>query len=116
MSNLESTATRKNEIAEFLVKTLDSGLKEIFGEYAASIIYDYMERNFSLRKDEIPTRIEEFRKGLRKFLSTGAYVVEKAVLKKLYRSYGLEFEEKENYDFEDYLEELKRKLKSEIEG
>ncbi len=61
-------------------------------------------------------KLRNLEKGLGKFLSTGAYVVEKAVLKRLYRSYGLEFEEKENYDFEDYLEELKRKLKSEIEG
>lgn len=114
MSNLRDFQAKKDEIAECLIKTLDCGLKEIFGEYATSIIYDYLERNLSLKKDEIPMRIEEFRKGLRKFLSTGAYVVEKTVLKKLYSSYGLDFEEKENYDFEDYVRELKKKIKYEV--
>jgi len=28
----------------------------------------------------------------------------------LYKSYGLELEEKEQYSFEDYLNELKRKI------
>ncbi|RLI20772.1 hypothetical protein DRO54_05420 [Candidatus Bathyarchaeota archaeon] len=116
MPTSKNIGTRKDEIAESLVKIIDSGLKEIFGEHAASIIYSYMEKNLSLRKQEIPARIGEFKKGLRTFLSTGAYVVEKTVLKKLYRSYGLEFEEKESYDFEDYLEELKRKVKDEIKG
>ena len=36
-------------------------------------------------------KIKEFREGL----STGAYVVEKAVLERLYRNYGLKFEGKE---------------------
>jgi len=115
MPNFKDIKLEKNEVAESLVKILDCGLKEIFGEHATSIIYDYMEKRLSLRKEEIPLKIKEFREGLRKFLSTGAYVVEKAVLEKLYRNYGLEFEEKENYDFEDYIQELKRKIRSEIE-
>ena len=32
------------------------------------------------------------------------------VLEKLCGSYGLKFEEKEQYDFEDYLNELRRKI------
>jgi len=101
---------RKNRISECLVKTFDYGLKEILGETAASIVYEYLETNLSIKREEIPEKIEDFRRGLKKFLNTGAFVVEKMVLEKLYGSYGLKFEEKEQYDFEDYLNELRRKI------
>ena len=112
MSNLREIRAKREELSEFLMKTIDCSLKEIFGEHAASIIYDYMKRRFSLRREEIPERIEDFREGLKEFLSTGAYVVEKAILKKLYKNYGLDFKE-EDQGFEYYIRELKRKIRKE---
>ena len=55
---------RKNRISECLVKTFDYGLKEILGETAASIVYEYLETNLSIKKEEIPEKIEDFRRGL----------------------------------------------------
>ena len=46
------------------------------------------------------------------YLST-AYVVEKAILKKLYKNYGLDFKEKEDQGFEYYIRELKRRIRKE---
>jgi len=113
MSNLREIRAKREELSEFLMKIIDCSLKEIFGEHAVSIIYDYMERRLSLRREEIPERIEDFREGLREFLSTGACVVEKAILKKLYKNYGLDFEEEEDQGFEYYIRELKRRIRKE---
>ncbi|RLI19514.1 hypothetical protein DRO54_08355 [Candidatus Bathyarchaeota archaeon] len=101
---------KKNNVAKCLVKTFDYGLKEILGEAAASIVYEYLETKHSVKKEEIPDKIEDFIKGLKNFLSTGAFVVERVVLEKLYESYGLKLEEKEQYSFEDYLDELRKRI------
>ena len=44
MSNLREIRAKREESSEFLVKTIDCSLKEIFGEHAVSIIYDYMKK------------------------------------------------------------------------
>lgn len=112
MSDLREV--KEKESSEFLVKVIDCSLKEIFGEHAVSIIYDYMEKKRSLSMEEIPQRIEDFRACLREFLSTGAYVVEKAILKKLSESHGLSFREEGPCRLDDYIREFKERIKGEF--
>jgi len=52
---------KKNRVSECLVKTFDYGLKEILGEKAASIVYEYLETNLSIKKEEIPEKIEDLK-------------------------------------------------------
>ena len=59
---------------------------------------------------EIPEKLEVFIRGLEEFLSSGAQVIEKAILEKLYSSFGFQYQNKEGYTFIDYVTELKKKL------
>lgn len=101
---------KKNKLDELLIKSLDEALKEIFGETGARIIYDYLRDKYSLKREELPERLEDFEKGLEKILSSGAWVTERMALKNLYSNLGLEYRNKANYRFVDHVAKLKKQL------
>ncbi len=100
------------EFTKSLVETIDSHLKNIFGEMATSVIYKYLQTSYSLTQDKIPEKLDVFTNGLTEFLHSGALVVEKVILEDLYCNFGQEFHSKEGYKFTDYIDELKSKIKS----
>lgn len=99
---------REDEFEILLMKTIDTQLKQVFGETGTSVIYNYFQSAFSLRQEEIPKKLEVFAEGLDKFLSSGAKVVEKVILDGLYSDFGQEFQFKEGYTFVDYVNELRK--------
>jgi hypothetical protein len=101
---------KKKKLDKLLIKSVDEALKEIFGEPATTIIYDYLQNNHSLKREEIPERLEDFERGLEKILSSGAWVAERAILKNLYSDFGLEYRNKVNYTFVDHVTKLKKQL------
>ncbi|KPV64517.1 MAG: hypothetical protein AOA66_0127 [Candidatus Bathyarchaeota archaeon BA2] len=74
----------KSEFDKSLLMTVDKELKRIFGEVSTMAIYGYLENKFSLKQNEIPKKMDAFAKGLDDFLSSGAQVVERIILKNLY--------------------------------
>lgn len=100
----------KGKLDERLLKVIDAELKQIFGEVATSIIYNHLEKNYSLKREEIPEKLEVFARGLEEFLSSGAQVVERIILKKIYSSFGFQCQVKKGYQFVDYITELKKNI------
>lgn len=95
-------------------KIIDRVLRQIFGEQATSLIYEYLETSYSLKRDEIAERVDLFAKGLEEFLKTGAYTVENKILQDLYSNYGLlhrlELERtRRQYDFVNQIKLLTQK-------
>jgi uncharacterized protein YdhG (YjbR/CyaY superfamily) len=95
-------------------KIVDRVLKQVFGEEATFLIYKHLEKNHSVKPNEISEKIEVFAKGLEEFLSTGAYVIEKKILEDIYSTYGLlrrlELERmQEECDFVGQIKSLKQK-------
>lgn len=70
-------------------KIIDRVLKQVFGEQATTIIYRYLENNYSLDQNEIADDIDKFAKGLEAFLKSGAYAIEHRILEDIYSNYGL---------------------------
>lgn len=100
----------KDKFNKLLLKVIDEELKQIFGEAATLIIYNHLEKNYSLKRGEIPEKLEVFIMGLEEFLSSGAQVVEKIILKRVYSNFGLQCQIKEGYSFIDYVTELKKNI------
>ncbi|NIR86523.1 hypothetical protein GWO13_02695 [Candidatus Bathyarchaeota archaeon] len=98
----------KDKFNNLLLKVIDEELKQVFGEAATLIIYSHLEKNYSLKPEEIPEKLEVFIRGLEEFLSSGAQVVEKIILKKVYSSFGLPCRNKEGYNFIDHVTELRK--------
>lgn len=100
----------KDKFNKLLLKVIDEELKQIFGEAATLMIYSHLKKNYSLKREEIPEKLEIFVRGLEEFLSSGAHVVEKMVLRKVYSSFGFQCQIKEGYSFTDYMSELKKNI------
>lgn len=79
---------RATDEADRVSKVIDRVLTQIFGEKATRSIYRHLERNYSLKPDEIAEKIDVFARGLEDFLSSGAYVVERRILEDLQSSCG----------------------------
>jgi len=83
------TLLRKNRYDEQVSNVIDKVLRQVFGEEATLLIYRHLERNYSLKREEIGQKIESFAQGLEDFLRSGAIVVERKILEDIYQSSGL---------------------------
>ena len=103
------------EFERILLKTINDVLLEIFGENATSIIYGYIEKNYSLTQQNIAHNLQTFIRGLNEFLGSGARMVQIMILKELYSNFGFELEQiDDRRSFADYINELKYKLETSI--
>jgi len=98
------------EFKKILLETIDESMVQVFGSTSTEVIYDYIEGNHDLRKEDIAENLEIFSSSLEKMFGFGATLLEKLVLKKLYMKLGLKYEEKEGYKFLDYIKELKSQI------
>ncbi|MFQ6073623.1 MAG: hypothetical protein ACE5KC_00240 [Candidatus Bathyarchaeia archaeon] len=99
----------KSRVDDLLISAVDETLKRVFKEQGAKVIYDYFGNKFHLKPEEIAERSEVFSAGLRRLLASAGPVIEKMILKNLYRKLELKFVEKEGYEFSDYIKELKKR-------
>jgi hypothetical protein len=83
------TLLHKNTYEEQVSNVIDRVLMQVFGEEATLLIYRHLERNYSLKREEIGQKIELFAQGLEDFLRSGAIVVERKILEDVYQSSGL---------------------------
>jgi len=97
----------KNTFEKALVEAVDEGLL-MLGESGREVIYFRLKHSYALSKEDIPFHPEIFVECLLKIFGSGARVIEKAVIKSLYRKLGLKFVEKENFDFFEYFREAKK--------
>ena len=104
----------KEGLDDLLINVVDETLKQIFREEGTRVIYDYLENNSHLKREEIVEKTKVFSAGLEKLLGSGAPVIEKLILKNLYSKLEFDFREKKGYKFSDYVKELEEKLN--VEG
>jgi len=73
---MKSKTLKRRKEPKRLFRIVDKVLKETLGEPATSFIYDYLEEEHSLKREDIPNELDIFAKGLEKYLSdSGASVV-----------------------------------------
>jgi len=100
------SADTKEEFKKLLLETIDENLKQIFRETATHIIYQFLEKNYSLKREEIPEKLETFMDGLHEFFRSGAYMIEQSILEELHVRLGLQYKSREGHRFMDYIDDL----------
>ncbi|NIR86331.1 hypothetical protein GWO13_01680 [Candidatus Bathyarchaeota archaeon] len=96
---------RKRKFDEELIMTVDEVLEESFGA-AGPLIYTYLESR-SVKREDIPERLEEFADCIKNF-SAGGSIVEAMILRKLYSKFGLEFKQTSDHNsFADQIAKLR---------
>ena len=93
---------------KFFAEVVDETLKQIFRDDGAKVIYDFLENNSSLKREDLADNPETFSASLKRLMVSAAHVIEQMILKNLYSRLGLKFEEKEGYEFADYITELRK--------
>ncbi len=91
---------------DLVLKTIIGKLKMILGEEAAKTIYVYVTESYP-KSEEGPERVKVLIGALRSILGFASSPIERLVLKNLHLVLGLKYEEKEGYDFLDYITELR---------
>jgi hypothetical protein len=85
---METMLQQNNKREDKISKIIDKILEQVFGEEATSLIYKYLENNYSLKQDEIAEKIEVFAMGLENLLKSGANVIERKILEDIYTNYS----------------------------
>lgn len=101
------TTEKSGRPDDLLLNVVDETMKQTFGEACTKVIYDYLQNNSNLKREEIAEKTEVFSVGLERLLVSAAPVIENLILKNLYRKLDLKFEEKEDYRFSDHIKELR---------
>ena len=71
---------RKNEKQrEIYIKAVDKTLNDILGKTAAEMIYNYLEERCKIKKEEIPSKMQEFIIQLQKILGNAAEIIEEKI-------------------------------------
>ena len=100
--------TLRRSLDDLLLETIDDVLRQALGEEAVKIIYKYIENISHLEREEIAEKPEVFPTELKRLLGSGALLIERLILKNLYSRLQLEFKEKKDYEFSDYIKELRK--------
>jgi hypothetical protein len=101
--------TVESRVDDLLLSAVDETLKQVFKEEGTKVIYDFIENKCHLKLEEIVEKSDIFSAGLERLLISAAPVIEKMILKNLYRKLELEFVEKEGYKFSDYIKEVRER-------
>jgi len=86
-----------------LLDAVDETLCLVLSERTKEAIYVHMEKHFDLRREEIPRKPDLFVSCLEKIFGRAAPVLEKMMLRKFYSKLGIDFEEKKDWGFKDYV-------------
>lgn len=100
----------QNNLRKILLEAVEEGLSSL-GDSPKQAIFFHLETSFKIKKDEIPANLTEFSKALEKIFGPGASYLERLIAKRLYEKLGLEFEEGENWDFLEYVDNVKKHLR-----
>jgi hypothetical protein len=110
------TPAQTNPVSIPLSESIDEALTDLLGSRTREAVYDYLERNCSLARNEIPNRLDAFFKLLNETFGKGGSTIGKVIVKKLYAKLGWEFVEIQSYGLMDYVETVRGRLEKEAKG
>ncbi len=98
--------TKPAQFRDTFLEAVDDGLI-ILGEIVRQAIYELIEKDYGLKRTEIPERLEAFQKALRNMLGMSAKTVERLIAKNLYQRLGLNFTPRPEWTLGDYISHMK---------
>lgn len=102
------TVEKTGSLDDLLLSVVDETLRQVFRDAGTKAIYAFLGNNSHLKLEEIGEKPEAFSAGLERLMVSAAPLIENLILKNLYSKLGLKFEEKEGYEFSDYIKELRK--------
>jgi len=102
---LRKSKKKEDTFEETLLKAIDEGLS-VLGETVKDTLLFFIDKNFNLKKKDIPKKLKEFSSGLREIYGEfGSSFLEDQILKSLYKKLGLKYTRNRYLTFVDQIEE-----------
>lgn len=108
VSILESQ--RSCDFKKLLLEAVDATLSPL-GDSSKQAIYFHLEKNFTIKKQDIPNKIEEFTNAIEEIFGDGAKILEIEMIKHLYMKGGSSFEyspAKDELLFVEYIDAVRK--------
>jgi len=105
MSASEESLLHNRSFEKLLLEALDETLSSL-GDSSKEAIYFHLEKTFSINKQDIPYKIEEFANAIEKIFGSGARLLEIKIMKRLYEKVGPVFKyfpERDDLVFTEYV-------------
>jgi len=68
---VSSTRSKVIKLDDASVRVVDETLQEVFGRTAKELILSFLEKNYSLMREEMPEKTEELQEALEKLFGAG---------------------------------------------
>lgn len=105
---------RADRCEKVLSEAIHECLKDILGGRAREAIYAFMEREYSVARNELPKHLDElFTVFQQNFGVKAKGVIARAFAKKLYAKLNFEFQPIPKFEFADYLAIIRRRMAAE---
>jgi elongation factor P--beta-lysine ligase len=112
-TSLLQTANAKT-LNDTLSVSIDEVLTDLLGRKARQAVYDYLARNCSLAKEDIPENLEKFFEVAEEAFGKGSRTIAKCVVKRLFKKLEWKFEDIPGFEFQDYLEMARARIAREL--
>lgn len=97
-----------------LADSMDQVLGELLGKKAKEAIYDCLERNYLVARDDIPKDIEKFFSLTEEVFGKGSKTIARCIMKRLWEQLGWKFTDVPGFEFSDYLEAARGRIAREV--
>jgi len=97
-----------------LAETIDEVLKDLIGKKATEALFDHLERNYALAREDIPSNIERFLLVSEETFGRGTKTISRCVAKRLWEKLGWKFENLSGLELPDYVEVAKARIAREL--
>ncbi len=106
--------TYATNLDALLLECIDEVLADLLGRRAREAVYDHLERNLFLSRNEIPQRLDDFLSVLDETFGKGGKTIGKYIAKKLYAKLDWEFADISSYGLVDFVEIVKARVEREV--
>lgn len=92
---------------DLLLQCVDEVLADLLGRRTREAVYDCLERDYSLARNDIPNDFNKFFGLLEETFGKGSSTIGKSIIKRLYKKLEWEFADVPGFQFTDYMETIK---------
>jgi len=113
----EPRALGEREFDRLLIESVDESLAGLLGDVVRKAVYDALEKHFSITRNQIPERLDDFSLGLEKsFGIVPSKTIGKVIVKRFHSKLGLLFVERADWRLPDYVREARTKMSGRSES
>lgn len=95
-----------------LIESVDEAIRSLFNQQVVDALHSNLKDRRTISWDQIPNQLPTLCVVLEKYFGLGAPTVERAIARRLYSRFNIEFQSNKSYELTDYVEAARQKVRS----